>query len=103
MAKIHKFGFANSLLDSPMATWLTLTGTLFGIYIFPLILFVTPLFTDSTYRPWYVNAATPPKDIVILVDTSAKTQGKLLDVAKDVARLLVQTANPQDQVLERNI
>ena len=28
MAKIHKFGLANSLLDSPMATWLTLTGTL---------------------------------------------------------------------------
>ena len=28
MAKIHKFSLANSLLDSPMATWLTLTGTL---------------------------------------------------------------------------
>ena len=28
MAKIHKFCLANSLLDSPMATWLTLTGTL---------------------------------------------------------------------------
>ena len=28
LAKIHKFGLANSLLDSPMATWLTLTGTL---------------------------------------------------------------------------
>ena len=27
MAKIHKFGLANSLLDSPMATWLTLTVT----------------------------------------------------------------------------
>ena len=28
MAKIHKLGLANSLLDSLMATWLTLTGTL---------------------------------------------------------------------------
>ena len=28
MAKIHKFGLANSLLDSPMAAWLTVTGTL---------------------------------------------------------------------------
>ena len=27
-AKIHKFGLANSVLDSPMGTWLTLTGTL---------------------------------------------------------------------------
>ena len=31
MAKIHKFGLANSLLDSPMATWLTLTRTLLGL------------------------------------------------------------------------
>ena len=29
MAQIHKFGLANSLLDSSMATWLTLTGTLY--------------------------------------------------------------------------
>ena len=28
MAKIHKLCLANYLLDSPMATWLTLTGTL---------------------------------------------------------------------------
>ena len=27
IAKIHKFCLANSWLDSPMATWLTLTGT----------------------------------------------------------------------------
>ena len=32
MAKIHKFGLANSLLDSPMATLLTLTGTLIPLY-----------------------------------------------------------------------
>ena len=30
MAKINKFGLANSLLDSPMATSLTLTGTMPG-------------------------------------------------------------------------
>ncbi len=28
MAKVYTFGLANYLLDSPMATWLTLTGTL---------------------------------------------------------------------------
>ena len=33
MAKIHKFCLVNSLLDSPMATWLTLTGTLiYSVY-----------------------------------------------------------------------
>ena len=26
MAKLHKFCLANSLLDSPMATWLPITG-----------------------------------------------------------------------------
>ena len=31
MAKIHKFVLANSLLDSPMAIWLTLTGTLSNV------------------------------------------------------------------------
>ena len=30
LAKIHKFGLANFLVDSPMATWLSLTGTLRG-------------------------------------------------------------------------
>ena len=59
---------------------------------------MSPSSTDSTYRSWYVKAATPPKDITILVDTSAKMEGKLLDVAKDVAHLLVKTANPNDQV-----
>ena len=38
MAKIHKFGLANSLLDSPMATWLTLTGTL-PIYLLAPVAF----------------------------------------------------------------
>ena len=29
LAKIYKFRFANSWFDSPMATWRTLTGTLY--------------------------------------------------------------------------
>ena len=35
MAKVHTFGLANSLLDSPMAmaTWLTLTGTLCQLFL----------------------------------------------------------------------
>ena len=37
MAKIHKFVLANYLLDSPMATWLTLTGTLL-VLAMPLLL-----------------------------------------------------------------
>ncbi|KAI0233331.1 hypothetical protein LSAT2_016413 [Lamellibrachia satsuma] len=55
-------------------------------------------YMEMRTRPWYVNAVTPPKDIVILVDTSTAMKTKKLDVAKDIAHLLVQTANPNDQL-----
>ena len=49
-------------------------------------------------RPWYANAGTLPKDIVILIDTSAAMKRKLI-YAKEIARLLLQTANRNDQVI----
>ena len=49
-------------------------------------------------RPWYANAGTQPKDIVILIDTSAAMKGKLI-YAKEIARLLLQTANRNDEVI----
>ena len=44
MAKVHKFGLANSLLDSPMATWLTVTGTLQYSSLFVLFPLLCPYF-----------------------------------------------------------
>ena len=50
-------------------------------------------------RPWYTNVCTPPKDIVILVDTSAAMKWKKIKVAKTIAHLLVQGANQNDKVV----
>ena len=53
MAKIHKFGLANSLLDSPMATWLT--GTLVSDIVhsfFDLPWETLALFKEKT-STWY--------------------------------------------------
>jgi len=49
-------------------------------------------------RNYYTNAATPPKDIVVLIDTSSRMVDKLPD-AKAIANLILQTANRNDQVL----
>ena len=54
------------------------------------------------FSTWYVQTATPPKDIVILIDTSAAMLWKdKLSLAKDVAILLVKTANPYDEVFRK--
>lgn len=55
---------------------------------------------DNRIRPWYVTTATPsPKNIVILLDSST-TMGyqNKLDAAKDTAKIVVSTLNPQDKV-----
>ena len=49
-------------------------------------------------RSWYSNAASPPKDIVVLIDSSSRMKYRLPD-AKAVASLILQTANRNDQVL----
>ena len=55
---------------------------------------------DNRIRPWYVTTATPsPKNIVILLDSSTSMGEKnRLDAAKDTAKLVVSTLNPQDKV-----
>lgn len=55
---------------------------------------------DNRIRPWYVTTATPsPKNIVILLDSSTSMgYYNNLDAAKDTAKLVVSTLNPQDKV-----
>jgi len=54
------------------------------------------------FSTWYVIAATPPKDIVILIDTSAAMLwNNKLSLAKDIAMLLIKTANPYDEVFRK--
>jgi len=51
-------------------------------------------------RRWYTDVIAPPKDFVLLVDKSADMAEKL-STAKDVAKLLIRTANSRDSVSQR--
>ena len=55
---------------------------------------------DNRIRPWYVTTATPsPKNIVILLDSSTSMgDHNNLDAAKDTAKTVLNTLNPQDKV-----
>ena len=55
---------------------------------------------DNRIRPWYVTTATPsPKNIVILLDSSTSMgYHNNLDAAKDTAKIVVSTLNPEDKV-----
>lgn len=59
---------------------------------------------DNRIRPWYVTTATPsPKNIVILLDSSSSMgYNNNLDAAKDTAKIVVSTLNPQDKVYKWN-
>lgn len=48
-----------------------------------------------TYREWYTSAASPPKDVVIIIFVDAEHN---LPAAKVVAKLLIRMSNLQDQV-----
>jgi len=53
------------------------------------------------FSPWYVQSATPPKDIVYLIDQSA-AMGAYLRIAKRILKLFLMTSNPSDQVIGNN-
>ena len=52
-------------------------------------------------RPWYVEAATViPKDIVVAIDRSGSMGGKknMMSIAREAAKTVVGTLNPNDRV-----
>ena len=52
---------------------------------------------DPRIRPWYTNSMSPPKDVIILIDTSGsmRTNGALAQ-ALDAARYLIEHFSPTD-------
>lgn len=52
---------------------------------------------DPRVRPWYTNSMSPPKDVIILIDTSGsmRTHGALAH-AVQVARYLIEHFSPTD-------
>ena len=55
---------------------------------------------DPRFRPWYAETATSiPKDIVLLIDRSGSMRrDNRLQTAKDAAKTVVETLNPNDKV-----
>lgn len=53
---------------------------------------------DARLRPWYIEAATGSKDIVVLVDTSGSMTGQRRDIAKHVVNNILDTLGSNDFV-----
>ncbi|XP_055322700.1 voltage-dependent calcium channel subunit alpha-2/delta-3 isoform X3 [Sitodiplosis mosellana] len=53
---------------------------------------------DCRLRPWYIEAAASPKDMVILVDISGSMRGQRKDIAKHVVSNILETLTTNDFV-----
>ena len=54
---------------------------------------------DPRFRPWYATAASGPKDVVIVVDSSGSmSSGDRIKMAKDAAAKVIDTLSANDYV-----
>ena len=53
---------------------------------------------DPRYRPWYAAAASGPKDVVIVIDTSGSMSGTREAMARSAASMVVDTLTEVDYV-----
>ena len=55
-------------------------------------------FFDARVRPWYIQAAAHPKDVVILLDVSGSMTGQRREIAKNVVLNILDSLNDDDFV-----
>lgn len=53
---------------------------------------------DTRLRPWYIQAATCSKDVVILLDTSGSMNGMHQAISQLVIKSLLKTFNNDDSI-----
>lgn len=53
---------------------------------------------DCRLRSWFMEAATSPKDVIILLDSSGSMTGQRLDIAKHVVNTILDTLGTNDFV-----
>lgn len=51
---------------------------------------------DCRTRGWYIQAATTPKDMIILLDSSGSMKGLRMEIAKATVKKIVETLNDDD-------
>ncbi|GFO18775.1 voltage-dependent calcium channel subunit alpha-2/delta-2-like [Plakobranchus ocellatus] len=53
---------------------------------------------DPRVRPWYIQATSGPKDVIIILDCSLSMKGEKFSIAKAVAKTVINTLTKQDYV-----
>lgn len=53
---------------------------------------------DARMREWYIEAATDPKDIMILIDNSGSMMGQKREIARHTINTILETLSPNDFV-----
>jgi len=53
---------------------------------------------DPRVRNWYIAATSGPKDVIIVIDCSLSMKGKKLQIAKSVAKSVIDTLTAHDYV-----
>lgn len=53
---------------------------------------------DPRVRNWYIAATSGPKDVVIVIDCSLSMKGKKFDIAKSVAKAVIDTLTAHDYI-----
>lgn len=53
---------------------------------------------DPRVRNWYIAATSGPKDVLIIIDCSLSMTGKKFDIAKSVAKAVIDTLTAHDYI-----
>ncbi|XKL59236.1 hypothetical protein PGB90_000252 [Kerria lacca] len=92
--------FRHNYDSDPTLSWQYFAGISGFMRIYPGMEWdnFEPDLFDARSRPWYIEAATDPKDVVILVDNSGSMMGQKRKIARHTVNTILETLGPNDFV-----